>query len=103
MSRNLPERVRTRSEISARTSRQSAGVRSQGGVTGKSGEDAVAKGPGRDAPGDCTSASEARQSPLSDEALGLPEPFVDGVADAGDEPRGWCVWPPGDKGPESDR
>ncbi len=60
MDRNLPERVRARSEISARTSQPIAGVRSQGGVTGESGEDAVAKGPGRDVPGDCTSASEAR-------------------------------------------
>ena len=49
---------------------QAAGVSSQGGATGRSGEGAVAKGPGRVTSGDGTSAFVGRQSPPLDEALG---------------------------------
>ena len=103
MSQSLPGRDRARPEISARTPRLSAGVCSQGGGTGWSGEVSVSKGPGRDTPGECTEANVRRQSPQADEALRLPKPFVVGRTDAGGDSRGWCVWSPGDNGPVSDR
>ena len=103
VNQSLPGRDRTRSEISARTSRLSAGVRSQGVGTGRAGEVRVTKGPGRDAPGECTEANVRRQSPQADEALREPRPFVVGCTDAGGGSRGWCVWSPGDNGPASDR
>ena len=103
VNQSLPGRDRTRSEISARTPRWSAGVCSQGGGTGRSGEASVAKGPGRDAPGECTEANVRRQSPQADEALREPRPFVAGCTDAGCGSQGWCVWSPGENGPVSDR
>jgi hypothetical protein len=58
-----------------------AGVCSQGDLTGVSGEEVVAKGPGGDARGDGISAGLKRQSPPLEEAPGTEPVGLSAVAD----------------------
>ena len=81
--------------------RNFAGVSSQGGATGGTGEGTVTKGPGRKTPGDGSIGRRGTPSTALSRSVGdrPDDPHVAGHAVIGHEPRRCCLQPPGENGP----